>query len=171
MIQKIHLSTCLLFGAIAAVAYSIPMTYFIYSSHFADSWWLYVGNILFMIVVGLFLGVVSRRRHNNPNTSLIMLEGHVVTAIGIITSCIIAFILLMIFVPHLFGSGPAGRVLEQSPAQAQNGKTDGLVLLLFMNAIVGNVAAGSFISVMLPYTMKRNQTKESVISRVKVDTQ
>jgi hypothetical protein len=170
MLQKVHMPTCLLFGALAAVAYCIPMIYFVQSGVFADSWWLYVGNFLFMIVVAIFLIADNRKKRENVNTSLSVLSGHVVAVIGIILSCIVAFIVLNVFVPNLLGSGEADKVLEQAPSQAQNGRTDGLALLLFMNAIIGNISAGSFVSIILPYTMKRNQTKETVISGVRVDT-
>jgi hypothetical protein len=169
MFQKVHMPTCLLYGAIAAVAYSIPMIYFVYSASFADSWWLYVGNFLFMIVVAVFVLADNRKKRENVNTSLSLVSGHLVSVIGVVLSCIIGFIALNIAVPNLLGSGQVDKVLEQAPSQAQNGRTDGLALLLFMNAIIGNISAGSFVSIILPYTMKRNQTKETVISRVNVD--
>jgi hypothetical protein len=39
-------------------------------------------------------------------------------------------------------------------------KQTGLVFMLYMNAIIGNFAAGSFASIILPYAAKRNQKKD-----------
>ena len=43
-------------------------------------------------------------------------------------------------------------------AQTGTGKTHGLVFFVFMCAVIGNICGGSFASIMLPYTAKRNQT-------------
>jgi heme/copper-type cytochrome/quinol oxidase subunit 2 len=169
MFQKIHLPTNLLFGAIAAIAYCIPMFYFVHTSSYSESWVLYLGNFLFMIAIGAYMAVLNRRKAENANTHLAVFSGHVTTVIGIVISCIVCFIALSIYVPGLLSSDTTGKVLEQSPAQAQNGRTEGLVLLLFMNAIIGNVSAGSFVSIIMPYTMKRNQTRERVIGGVTMD--
>jgi hypothetical protein len=169
MLGRIHIPTCLLFGTMAAVVYSIAAMLFLKSGVFADSWWLFAGNFFFMVVVGAFVLRTNYKEKENINTSLSVVSGHLVATIGVVLSCIFAFILLNIHVPNLLSDGPV-KVLEQSPAQTQNGRTDGLALLLFMNAIIGNITAGSFASIILPYTMKRNQAKESVISRVRVDT-
>ena len=52
--------------------------------------------------------------------------------------------------------------LQESPPQMGH-LNRGLVFVLFMNAIVGNVSTGSFISILLPYTIKRNQKGDMAV--------
>jgi hypothetical protein len=66
------------------------------------------------------------------------------------------------FVPGLFDSGTADKVLEQAPAQQQGSKTNGLILVVLMNAIVGNVSTGSFVAIILAYYQKKDQTREGI---------
>jgi hypothetical protein len=68
--------------------------------------------------------------------------------------------LLILYVPDIFGSGTSDTVMENSHITTSGGRTDGLVFMLYMNAIIGNFAAGSFASIILPYTARRNQKKD-----------
>ncbi|WP_207492534.1 hypothetical protein [Aridibaculum aurantiacum] len=170
MFQKIKLSTVLLFSLLCAVGFAIPMTYFIYSANYQDTWWLFVGNFLFMIGIIIYMLLFTSRKNENPNTNLLLTAGHIVTVGGVILSCIIAFIVLMMFPTGIVSAGPAEQVMENTPAHADDGKTDGLVLFVYLTAIIGNVSAGSAVAIFMAYTTKKNQTKEKVISQVKVDT-
>jgi hypothetical protein len=82
------------------------------------------------------------------------------TITGIIISTIVAVIALLIFVPDILSSGQSDTVLENAPSTTGTGKTHGLVFMLFMNAIIGNLVAGSLPSIILSYTAKRDQTKD-----------
>ncbi len=62
--------------------------------------------------------------------------------------------------PEVFGSGQQDTVLQNAPSQKTDGKTNGMVLMIYMNAIIGNVATGSFASIILAYTAKVNQTRD-----------
>jgi hypothetical protein len=170
MFQRLHLPSSLLFGAIAAFAFCVPMIYFIISANYTDTWWLFLGNLLFLIVVSIYMLVFTKRKYENPNTTLLLAAGHLVTVIGCIIASLFAFILLIIFVPGIFGSGASEKVLEGAPAHTEGGKTDGLIMFVFMSAIIGNVSAGSAVSLVLAYTAKRDQTKETVLDEVKVKT-
>lgn len=121
-----------------------------------------------MIVIIIYMLLFTKRKGENPNTNLLLTAGHLVTVGGVILSAILGFIVLTVFAPSILGGGPAETVLENTPAQADDGKTDGLVMFVFLTAIIGNVSAGSAASIFLAYTTKKDQTKEEVVSQVKV---
>jgi hypothetical protein len=86
--------------------------------------------------------------------------GHITTIMGILSALALSILLLVIFVPGIFHA-EAGKVLKNAPANTEHGNTNGLVFKVIANAIVGNMATGSFVSIMLPFTLKGDQTKES----------
>jgi len=160
MFKKEYFSYYLTYGILAAILFCIPMIIFISSANFSSTWWLYVGNILFLLAIVFFMLKFSRRKGEDPSTQTMVAAGHITTITGIVISLIVAIIALFIFVPDLFASGQSDTVLENAPSQTGTGKTHGLVFILLMNTIIGNLVAGSFPSIILPYTSKRDQTKD-----------
>jgi hypothetical protein len=88
--------------------------------------------------------------------------GHIATVAGIVIACLLCFILVLVLVPGYLQAGTADKVLTSAPANTVKDKTNGLSFMLFMNAIIGNVVAGSAASIIYPFTLKRDQTKEKV---------
>ena len=148
------------YGILAAALFSVPMIYFIHSARFQDIYLLFIGNVLFGAAVSLFMLRHIAVKKEGGSTASMAMVGHLVAIFGIVISCIIAFIALSVFIPDIFSSGKADTVLMQSPSQQRGGKTDGLVLAIFMNAIIGNISAGSFVSLIFAYTAKVNQTRD-----------
>jgi hypothetical protein len=88
-----------------------------------------------------------------------LIAGHITSVLGVILSVILSLIILVLFVPGLFSSTP-DTVLEKAPAMGDTGNTHGLVFMVLLNAIIGNIAAGSFASLVLSYVAKRDQTRD-----------
>jgi hypothetical protein len=88
--------------------------------------------------------------------------GHITTVMGILIACLLSFILVLVFVPGFLHAGTANKIMTGAPASTVKGKTNGLAFMLFTDAIFGNVVAGSFASIMFPFVLKRDQTKEKV---------
>lgn len=162
MFKNLKVLPLVKYGFIAAALFSVPMIFFVRESTFSQSWLLYLGNFMFMLSVAAYMVYFSERKNENASTTSHLLTGHVVTVIGVILAVIISLIALSILVPGIFQSGQADQVLERAPAQVQGRKTNGLVFMVLMNAIVGNVSTGSFISIILAYYQKRDQTKEGI---------
>jgi hypothetical protein len=160
MFKKQYITSYLIYGLLAAIAFCIAAAFYLRTPEFRDTWLLFLGNALFLVVISVYILLVNRKNNENASTQNMNAAGHIVTIVGVLLSSIICFILLMLFVPDLFSAGATDTVLEDSPAQTRGGKTDGLVFMLFMNAIIGNFAAGSFASIILPYAAKRDQKKD-----------
>lgn len=62
MFKSPFLNIYLSFALAAALVYSIPVYFFITEADYTRSWLLYLGNFLFMIVIGTYLFFISRIR-------------------------------------------------------------------------------------------------------------
>jgi hypothetical protein len=160
MFKKEYLSSYLKWGVISAVGFSIPMLIFLTQKDYAATWWLFVGNGLFLIAIAMYMLAFNKSQNENASTQTMLAAGHVATIFGIIISCIVALILIFVFVPDIFSSGTSESALPDAPAQTGTGKTHGLIFFLFMNATIGNFCGGSFASIIIPYTARKNQTKD-----------
>ncbi|MEJ7680021.1 MAG: hypothetical protein WKG06_19615 [Segetibacter sp.] len=160
MFKKLYIPSYLMYGTLAAILFCIPMIIFVSSAKFSNTWWLYVGNVLFLLGIVFFMLAFNKRKGEDTSTQTMVAAGHITTVVGIIISIIVAVIALLMFVPDIFNSGQSDTVLENAPSGTGTGKTHGLVFMMFMNAIIGNLVAGSVPSILLSYTAKRDQTKD-----------
>lgn len=155
----------LIYGLLGAVVYCIPVTVFLSNPDFSQGWLLYLGNLLFLFAIVAFLYAFNRKRSENAATLAMLTAGHIATLIGIVISCLLAFILLVIMVPGYLGPGEAEKVLTGEPANTTDDKTRGLSFMVFATAIIGNLSTGSFVSIVFPFAMKADQTREKVPRR------
>jgi low temperature requirement protein LtrA len=156
------------YSVLSAMLFCITVIYFVAQADYTDTWVLYVGNGLFMIGVVLFMIYYNKRKNEDASSTSLVMSGHIVVIAGIVLSCIISFIILAIGVPGLFQSGQADKVLADSLPTVDTGKTDGLIFFVYMNAIVGNVATGSFAAIIFAYTVKRDQTEDTAEVKYKM---
>ena len=155
------------YSCLAALLYSIPVLIFIYNATYTDAWLLYLGNGLFLCTLSLFMLSYNRKKYENASAMFMLVSGHVTTLAGVFIACLICFIFLVLLVPGLLHPGIAGKVLTKAPVSSVDDKTNGLNFMVFVNAIIGNVSAGSFASIIFAFTVKRDQTKASGVSTVK----
>jgi hypothetical protein len=155
----------LIYGLLAAVVYCIPVTIFLSDPEYRNAWLLYLGNLLFLFPIIAFLYAFNRKRSENAGTLVMLASGHITTVAGVVISCILAFLLLVIMVPGYLGAGTTEKVLTGEPANTVYDKTRGLSFMVFATAVIGNVAAGSFVSIIFPFAMKADQTREKVPRR------
>jgi hypothetical protein len=160
--KKIHWQHYLSYAIPAAIIYCIPVTFYLIRANYSSAWLLYLGNLLFLFTICTFLFSFNRRRQQNASTVTMLTAGHITTVMGIVIACLLCFILLLILVPGLLHAGPAEKVMSGAPASTVKGKTNGLAFMLFTDAIFGNVVAGSSASIIFPFVLKRDQTREKV---------
>lgn len=161
LLAKVNRRSTLTAAAIAAVLFNIPVFIYIKEATYRSSWLLYVGSFLFLIVVWIHTFLTSRSRHHNETTVALSFNAHLTTLTGILFSCIIAFILLAIFVPGYLSPGMADKIQTGEPVNTIHDKTDGLSFEIFIAATIINFSVGSFTGIVLPFALKRKQ-KENV---------
>jgi uncharacterized protein (UPF0333 family) len=155
MFKREYLISYIKWGVIAAIAFCIPMVIFVNSAQYEKSWLLYLGNVLFLVVIAAYMLSFNKSRGENASTQAMNAAGHIATVVGIIISCIVGLIVL-----SAAGVLGGNNVMEDAPAQTGTGASHGKVFFVFMNAIIGNLAGGSFASIILPYSARKNQTKD-----------
>lgn len=148
-------------GVIAGLLFSACVLLYILDTRYAASWLLYVGSFMFFVMIVVDLLAFNRRRGKNANTVKMVFSSHVTTIIGILVACVVSFLLLSLLIPGYLDSGPAGRVSPDTPINAIHDKTRGLSFRVFIGATIINFSFGSFAGIIYPFTIKRNQTKES----------
>jgi hypothetical protein len=150
MSSRPNIRQTIIFAVAAAIAYCIPIYYYIRRSDYTASWLLYLGNFLFMTVMAIF--IIYRSRINPPNKGILSLvisgQKEVFLAMGL--ALVFSFILLVLLVPGLFGSGMPGKSLANRPANSIPTRTNGLEFAVMVNSIIGNFVTGAFVSILLP---------------------
>lgn len=162
MYKWIHWKQYLPFAIAAAVVYNITVIIYVIKADYTDLWLLYLGNFLFMAAMAAFLFNFNAKRDQNAGSTAMMAAGHIAALMGIVIGLVLAFIIMFIFIPHMIGPAPAENVLENNPANQIHGRTNGLVFTVVANALVGNGAVAAFICTILPFTLKGDQTKDSI---------
>jgi hypothetical protein len=160
MFKKLNIRATIISGLIAAILFCIPAFIYIRSAYYEQSWLLYIGSFLFMAVMWVHTIRDSQKRDNNESTVALVFASHMATIVGIIFSCIICFLMLSLFLPGYFDKGPSDKVLADAPANVIHDKTGGLSFNVFMAATIINFSVGSFTGIILPFYLKKNQTKD-----------
>jgi hypothetical protein len=143
-----------------AILFCIPMFIFLSDQTYTKTWLLYLGNALFLVGVFVFMVFFNNRKNENASTQTMMVAGHTVTIMGMIIAFIIAFIAALVLVPSAFGMGASNNDLANAPQSMDRDVNDGLLFVLFADTILGNIAAGSFVSLITAYSYKRDQVRD-----------
>lgn len=161
MFTKAKILSYLKYAIPAAIVYCIMAGIFLYNHSYNLSYLLYIGNVLFGINILLFLLNYNKKRDKNSKAKYMVAAGHITAVIGILISVVVVFILLAIMHPSGYESVfPTTKELGH-PAAALEGDTHALIYVLIMDTIFGNIGISSFLSFMLPFTAKSDQTSET----------
>jgi len=161
MFTKDQILSYLKYSIVAAIVYLIFVVIYLSLDNYALTYLLYIGNMLFAVVMVFFVVRFAKRRDWNPNPKMTIAAGHITAAMGVILSCVCIFIILAIMKPIGYSdvTTTAKELAKPAPALQGNGHT--LMFILFMDAVFGNIGAGSFVSFMLPTMLKRDQKGET----------
>ena len=156
MLKNYPLKSFVKYSLLAAILYLIPATIFILHTKFSGIWLLYLGNMLFLIAMFGFM--ITYRPPTDKNTSKMYMlgSGHIVMAMGVIISLILVTIIVLVLKPAFYPESVVRNITDAPPS------TNGLTFSLYMDAIFGNVSAGSFASIIMSYgsRSKYRQTPE-----------
>ena len=156
MLEQSNRLFYLSYATCAAIAFSVPVTFYLVQSTFVQSWLLYLGNFLFLIVIVVFIFSFNKKTGKTASSIAMLTAGSKVTAAGVTFSLVLCFLLMLMLVPGLFHSNP-GKVLKSAPVNTISGNTNGLVFKVVASAIVGNVVTGLFASSIFSFSLKGAQ--------------
>jgi hypothetical protein len=141
---KKFIGSYLLFGAIAAAGYLSAALSFMMHSDYADAWWLYTGNIFFMLVIFVYI-FTSRHLFKDLGAMHKVAAGLFATFTGILFS-VIALCIFM--------------VTAKMPANSAQNQDNSLIWMVFLNATMGNFGGGAFISLVIAYSTQLTKGKQ-----------
>src|SRR5690606_9500352 len=158
LFNRQHLREYITYGAIAAIAYIIPVWIFFLIKDYNYLGIIFCGSALFMFVIMAYAYKLSRRRPDYKSAWMMIKATHLAAIVGIAFSVLLTTLLCFIYIPG-FLSGSSANVLDDAPAGLNN-QNWSLIGLLYVCATVENMGAGGFIGVLGPYVFKTNQTKD-----------
>jgi hypothetical protein len=129
--------------------------------NYTDTYILYLGNILFAVVIVFHVVNFAKKRGKNANTRMAITASATATLIGVIISILSIFIILAIMEPSAYSDIIYTAKELAKPAPALEGNGHALLMILLFDAFLGNLGFGIFISAMLPNMLKRDQTGET----------
>ena len=80
-----------------------------------------------------------------------LIAGNLASITGVVISVILVLVAVLMFFPHLFRPEPANDILTNSPASMHPDKPAGLLFMILLVTVIGNIAVGFFISVITAY--------------------
>lgn len=158
--DRTHLREYILYGLIAAILYSVFLFAHFRSGDYKSSYLLFIGNALFGAAIFVYNMQLIKRPYDKHRSTAMLIAAHLATAIGTFISIIFCVALMIIFHPEIFTANQAGAGIENAPPNSQLEIPSGWMLMVCFNALIINFGIGSFVSVMVSYAGKRNQTKD-----------
>ena len=163
MHKNVYFKSYFSFAIIAAIVYSIPVYFFIRAADYTQSALLYVGNFLFMIVIGIFLFYIRRWKGTFLRMIDLIIAGQKQVVRSVAASLIGAVLLLLLSGPGLFTHNLERKAMVNKPVNTVYDKTNGLNFMVIVNSAIGNFLTGSFVTVILSASLsgrlrKKNQT-------------
>ena len=155
-VEIAFISQVIKFAIVAALAYCITVFFYIKNMAYEESYILYVGNFLFAAVIGVFVAWFYKKHETDIGTIRLVVIGGKAAVAGIVITCILVLLMLVIFVPSVFSAGSTSPVALQGAPGQFSGKNQGFGKILFLNAILGNAGASFFISLLIPFSVMKN---------------
>jgi hypothetical protein len=159
LFNKKHLREYAAYGSIAGLLHFLTVWYFLYRSNYHVSPILFIGSIFFMFVIMIYALKLTKRRSDNYSTWAMIIAGQMTVATGIAVSVTGSFILCCFYIPGFVNGGGADEFLRNAPI-GRNVNNSGTLELIFITATFENYGAGAFISAMVAYAIKPNQTQD-----------
>ena len=154
-----HLKEYVVYGSIAGIFHALTVWYFLHESNYRTAPVLFIGSIFFLFVIMVYSLKLTKRRPDYESTWGMLISGQMAVVVGVIVSVICATILCWFYIPGFTKGGGADGFLRNAPG-GLNIKNTGTLELIFITATFENYGAGAFISAMIAYALKPDQTKD-----------
>jgi hypothetical protein len=161
MFTKDQILGYLKYSIVAAILYLVSVVIFLYLDNYTQLYILYIGNVMFAVVMVFFVVNFSKKRERNALPKMTIAAGHITAAMGVIISCLAIFVILAIMKPSGYSDVMATSNELAKPTPGLEGNGHALMFILFMDAVFGNIGAGSFVSFLLPNMLKSDQKGET----------
>ena len=96
MFRKVNFFNTFMSALIAAIVFIIPVYFFIRDGLYRESWLLYVGSFLFLVVMWVHTIRENKLRGENESTVTMVFISHVATISGIILASLFAGVTVVV---------------------------------------------------------------------------
>ena len=158
--NRSHILEYLLFGALAAIGYVVFVVMFLINNKYENFYLLYLGTVAFVTVIGIHAFMQINRPHEGKSAVRMLISSHLAAIVGVILAVIFSFITLRIILGDLGSNKAPDQVIDNTNAWNTVSRPSGLLPMIMIYATVCNFAVSSFISVLVSYVCKKNQTKD-----------
>ncbi len=86
MFTKDQILYYLKYSIVAAVLYLVSVVIF-FIDNYNQTYILYIGNVLFAIVIVVFILNFNKKRDKNASSKMMIAAGHITTVMGVLLSC------------------------------------------------------------------------------------
>ena len=159
LFNKKHLKEYAVYGSIAGIFHILTVWYFLHEPNYHTAPILFIGSIFFMFVIMVYSVKLTKRRPDYKSTWVMLISGQMAVVVGIVVSVICSFILCCFYIPGFIKGGGTDSFLRNAPS-GLNVNNTGTIELIFITATFENYGAGAFISAMIAYALKPDQTKD-----------
>jgi hypothetical protein len=159
LFTKKHFGEYAKYGGTAGLIHVFSVWYFLYRPKDHTSSVLLIGSVLFMFMIMIYALKLTRRSPENYSIRTMIISGQMAVAFGLIVSVIGSFILCCFYLPGFVNIGRVDRFLNKAPGGLSPNHS-GAVELIFIMATIENYCAGAFISAIVAYAVKPDQTQD-----------
>jgi hypothetical protein len=159
LFNKKHLKEYVIYGSVAGISHALAVWYFLYRANYYASPILFVGSFFFMFVIMAYSLKLTKRRSDYKSTWGMLIAGQMAVFVGIAVSVICSLILCYLYIPGFINGGGVDAFLRNAPG-GLNVNNTGTLEIIFITATFENYGAGAFISAMIAYALKPDQTKD-----------
>ncbi len=158
--DRAHIKEYLLFGSIAALVFTAFLVVFLIDNKYENMFLLFVGSVAFSLVIAIHGYMQINRRHEGKSAVRMLLSSNLTLIIGVVLSTIFSIVATLIFFGGLTNVKPSDAIVENAHTTSEVNEPGGLLLMILVYAAIVNFAVGAFLSVLISYAGKRNQTKD-----------
>lgn len=159
LFNKKHLKEYAVYGSIAGIFHILTVWYFLHEPNNHTAPMLFIGSIFFMFVIMVYSVKLTKRGPDYKSTWGMLISGQMAVVVGVVVSVICSFILCCFYIPGFINGSDADNFLGNTPSDLDVNNT-GTIELIFITATFENYGAGAFISAMIAYALKPDQTKD-----------
>ncbi len=158
--NKTHLKEYFGYGALASVAFMLPVFYFLFHHKYENLYYLFIGCAFFMAVIFGYNYKLLDRPYDKKRAVSMLVASHLTILTSVFISAILIILTFLFFFPGLFSEVPGDELVKAAPANVEPRKPAGLLLMVLAVNFIGNFCVGTFVSVITTYAGKRDQTKD-----------
>ena len=155
-----HVREYFLYGAVAAILYSIPVLLFLSEKNYNNLYYLYIGVGLFMFTIFFYALQLVNRPYDRKRAVSMLIAGNLATLTGVAISVLVVIFSFLHFFPDLVSVKPTPILITNAPSTIQPDRPAGLLFMILILTVFGNTSVGAFVSVVTAYVGKKNQTRD-----------